>query len=80
MLHQPQVLGGHVAGNVTSLGNLPNRQFTLEHQLHHPQPHRVRQGPQALGSLLKVALNRSRLQGELLSCMYYIVTYRHVNQ
>ena len=54
MLHHPQMFGGHVAGNLTSLGNFPNRQFTPEHQLHHPKPHWMRQCSQALGSLPKI--------------------------
>ena len=54
MLHHPQMLGGHVAGNLASLGNLPNRQFAPKHQLHHPKSHRMRQRSQALSSLLKI--------------------------
>ena len=54
MLHHPQMLRGHVAGDIASLSQLANRQLLLQHQLHHPEPNRMRQGPKALGGLAEI--------------------------
>jgi hypothetical protein len=54
VLHHPQMLGSDMALDATSLGKFSNREFLTEHQLHHPQPHGVRQCSQALGGLPKM--------------------------
>src|ERR1022692_1383787 len=36
-LHQPQVFGGHVAGDFARLGQFPDRVAALEEHLHHPK-------------------------------------------
>lgn len=62
MLHHPQMLRGHVAGDITGFGQLANRQLLLQHQLHHPQPNRMGQGPQTFGGLVEI------LKVGLVSC------------
>jgi hypothetical protein len=37
-LHEPQVFGGHVAGDFARLGKFADRVPTLEEHLHHPKP------------------------------------------
>jgi len=53
MLHHSQVFGGDVAGAPAGLGDLANRKFLLEHELHHSEPHGMREGSQAFGGLLE---------------------------
>jgi hypothetical protein len=54
MLHHSQMLRGHMTGNLAGIGDFSDRQFALEHQLHHPKPDGMGQGSQALGGLLKM--------------------------
>jgi hypothetical protein len=42
-LHEPQVFGGHVAGDSARLGKFPYHVPALEEHLHHPKPMRMRQ-------------------------------------
>jgi hypothetical protein len=54
MLHHPQMLRGHVARQIASLGELPDRKLVSQHQLDHAKPNRMGQRPQTLGRLLKM--------------------------
>jgi hypothetical protein len=78
MLHQSQVLGRHVIGNLARLGEFLNRILATQQHLDHAEPNRVRQGSKALrgfGHHIQVdQLRRTCLHGT--QC---IVTSRGVN-
>jgi len=52
-LHQPQVLGCHVARYLTRLGQLPDPVPPVQQQLDDAQPKRMGQRPQAFGRLME---------------------------
>src|SRR5262249_53714212 len=52
-LHEPQVFGGHVAGDATRLGKFPHRVAASQEHLHHSQPVRVCQRLEAFSRLLQ---------------------------
>lgn len=69
-LHQPQVLGRHVAGNLARLGELANRESPLQQHLHDSQAMRVGEGPQALrGPFEGIERKQPKL---ICSCHKYI--------
>ena len=73
MLHHPQMLRGHVAGDLAGLGKFPHGEFPLQHKLHHPQTHRMGQCPQTFGGLLKVLHVGQLAWTEGFSYINYIV-------
>lgn len=48
-LHEPQVLGGHVARNAAGCGKFADRIAAAEEHLHDPQPVGMGERPQAFG-------------------------------
>jgi hypothetical protein len=50
-LHQPEMLGSHVAGNSASLGEFTDRVSSSEQHLHHPQPMRMGKSLEAFSRL-----------------------------
>ena len=53
-----------MAGNLAGLGKFSDGMLSLEHQLHHSEPHGMCQGPQAFGSLSKM------VEANQLCCAY----------
>ena len=54
VLHRPEMLGRHVAWDLTRFGEFSNRKLALEHHLDHAKPDRMRQGSQAFSGLLEI--------------------------
>ena len=54
VLHQTQVFGRHVAGNLARFGEFSDRIFAVEQHLHDPQSHRVAERTQTLRRRLQV--------------------------
>lgn len=50
-MHQPKVLRSKILGNFAVFSDLPHGVTTVEQQLNHPNPHRMSQHFEALGSL-----------------------------
>jgi hypothetical protein len=52
-LHQSEMFRSDIAGHIAIFSQFANRVATMEQQLHHSQPHRMRQRFQAFRSLSK---------------------------
>jgi hypothetical protein len=59
-LHEPQVLRGHVAGDLARFGKLPDCVLPLEQHLDHSQPVRMGQGLEAFRGL-RQGIHREQL-------------------
>lgn len=50
-LHEPEMFGGHVAGDLAGIGQFPDGVFSLQEHLHHAESMGMRQSAKAFGGL-----------------------------
>src|SRR6516225_7653659 len=83
-LHEPQMLGGHVTGDVARRGEFADRISSLQEHLHDPQAMRVSQRPEAFGGLGEVVERRESRSsagfrsGSHFPFPFYIQIYRDI--